>query len=216
MVRILVPVAGVSAALGFLTLLFAWGAARRRRWFPAAFRSLAGLLLVTVSALLGTVSLSIHGYRVLTREEVAATVRTVPTGAQRFRATVSWPDGREETFEIRGDALYVDAHILKWQPWLNLLGLHTAYELDRMAGRYEKLEDERGGLRTIYPLGRPKLVDLFHLVRKFPRLALLVDAEYGSATFVAAHGGAAYEILVSTSGLLARPMGGSPIPAVRQ
>jgi len=36
-----------------------------------------------------------------------------------------------------------------------------------------------------------------------------VDAEYGSTTFVAARGHAAYEILVSTSGLLARPVGGS-------
>jgi len=46
------------------------------------------------------------------------------------------------------------------------------------------------------------------VVRRFGRLSALVDAEYGSATFVGARGVAAYEILVSTSGLLARPLGG--------
>src|SRR5439155_1498616 len=149
----------------------------------------------------------IRGYRALTREEVAATVRTFPTRTQRFRARVSYPDGREEIFDLAGDAVYVDAHILKWRPWVNLLGVHTLYELDRLTGRYDVLADERGKPRTVFALGRSKPFDLFDVVRRFGRLSALLDAEYGSATFVGARGVAAYEILVSTSGLLARPLG---------
>src|SRR2546428_427016 len=85
-----------------------------------------------------------------------------------------------------------------------------------VAGRYEELADERGGPRTVFSLGRPKPFDLFDVVRRFRRLSVLVDAEYGSATFVAARGLAAYDILVSTSGLLARPVGGSQAPEARQ
>jgi len=209
MTRVLVVTAGVCAVLGLAFLLFARGAARRRRWQRTLVGGLVGLLFVAVSALLATVGVSIRGYRALTHEEVAATVRTRPIGAQRFLASITYPDGREEIFDLRGDAIYVDAHILKWQPWLNLLGLHTVYELDRVAGRYEDVADERGRPRTVFSLARTKPLDLFDVVKRFRRLSVLVDAEYGSATFVAARGHAAYEILVSTSGLLARPVGGS-------
>ena len=213
---VLLVAASVCTVLGLAFLLLARGASRRRRWQRAVVAGLGGLLLVTLGALFATVSLSIRGYRALTHEEVAATVRTFPTGPQRFRARVSYPDGREEIFDLSGDAIYVDAHILKWRPWVNLLGLHTAYELDRVAGRYSGLADERGGPRTVFSLSRPKPFDLFDLVRGFSRLSALVDAEYGSATFVGAQGLAADEILVSTSGLLARPVGGPQAPAGRE
>src|SRR2546422_11118141 len=95
---------------------------------------------------------------------------------------MTYPDGREEIFDIRGDAIYVDAHILKWQPWLNLLGLHTVYELDRVAGRYEDVADERGGPRTVVSLARTKPLDLFDVIKRFRRLSVLLAAEYGSAT----------------------------------
>jgi hypothetical protein len=53
-------------------------------------------------------------------------------------------------------------------------------------------------------LARPKPLDMFQLVKAFPPLALLVDAEYGSATFAPAGQPAMFEVLVSTTGLLIR------------
>lgn len=209
MSRVLLSTAGACALAGLVFFLLARGAAHRRRWQRTAGAGLVGILFLTISFLLATFSVSIHGYRALTHEEIAATVRTFPVAPQRFRASMTYPDGREETFDLGGDAIYVDAHILKWRPWVNLLGLHTAYELDRVAGRYEELADERRAPRTVFALGRLKPFDLFDIVRRFPGLSVLVDAEYGSATFIAARGPAAYEILVSTTGLLARPIGGS-------
>src|SRR5438876_7124274 len=94
------------ALLGLVFFLLARGAARRRRWQRMLVGCLAGLLFMTVSVLLATVSISIRGYRALTHEEIAATVRTSPVGTQHFRASVSYPDGREEVFELRGDAVY--------------------------------------------------------------------------------------------------------------
>jgi len=206
MTRILVVAGSACALLGLVALLAARGAARRRLWQRMLTSGLLGLFFLTLSALCATLGVSIRGYRALTREEIAATVRTTPMGAQRFRASVTFPDGREEMFDLRGDEVDIDAHILKWRPWVNLLGLHTVYELDRVAGRYRALADERQSPRTVFSLGRPKPLDLFDVARRFGRLSALVDAEYGSATFVTARGLATYEILVSTSGLLARPI----------
>jgi hypothetical protein len=150
-------------------------------------------------------SVATQGYRAFTREEPAAVIETRPTGPQRFEARITTPDGRSATYALAGDELYVDAHILKWKPLANLVGVHTAYELDRVAGRYADLADEQGKPRTVFSLAAEKRVDLFALRRRFAWLDPLVDATYGSATFIAAREPGRFEVLVSTTGLLVRP-----------
>ena len=139
----------------------------------------------------------LRAYQTLTLEVLAATVTTQPLGPQRFRAMILLPDKRLAMYDLAGDALYMDAHILKWHPWVNLLGLLTSYELDRVAGRYNEVSDERAKPRTAYELARPASIDLFSIARRH-LLGPLVDAEYGSAAFVAGTRPARYEVRVST------------------
>jgi len=180
-------------------------ATRARHWLGGMIRGLVALLLLALAALVATVTVGLQGYRALTYEEVAATVRTEPVAPQRFRATITLPDRRLAMYELAGDALYVDAHVLKWHPWASLLGLRTVYELDRVAGRYNDVADERAKPHTAYALARSTPVDLFFIARR-RLLGPLVDAEYGSATFVAATQAQTFEVRVSTTGLLARPV----------
>jgi hypothetical protein len=199
-----------AASLAFLAIGLL--ALRSRRALGAVSGVLLAVLLLSVAALLATLAVATQGYRALTFEELAAAVTIVPEAPQRFSATFRFPDGREEQLTLSGDELYVDAHILKWKPIVNVLGLHTAYELDRVAGRYRLLADETAKPRTVFSLARPKLLDLFDLRRRYALLAPLLDAEYGSATFVDAARPAKLELRVSTSGLLIRPAPGSPTP----
>src|SRR6266700_5364211 len=97
-------------------------------------RTLLGLLLISLGVLEGTITVGIQGYRSLAREELAARIAVRPTGPQRFTATLRLPDGREASYTLAGDGIYVDARILKWHALANLLGLNTAYELDRVGG----------------------------------------------------------------------------------
>lgn len=203
MTIILVVVALCLLVLGAVTWLAAVKAARERRWLGGSMRGLVGLLLLALGALVGTLTVGLQGYRALTYEELAATVHTQPVGQQRFRATITLPDRRLAMYELSGDAFYVDAHILKWHPVANLLGLHTVYELDRVAGRYNDVAEERTRPHTAYALARSRPVDLFFIARR-RLLGPLVDAEYGSATFVPAALPATYEVRVSTTGLLLR------------
>ena len=199
----------VFALLGALLLTVMVFSVRRRQLLRGFGSLLAGALLFALAALAGAVSVGVRGYRALTAEEVAARVHTEPTGPQRFRATVVLPDGRVSRFDVAGDQLYVDAHILNWKPIVNLLGLRTGYELDRVGGRYAGLADEQQQPHTVFPLHADRMVDLFAFVRRHPRvLAPLVDATYGSGTFVdaARSGGGTYEVRVSTTGLLIRPL----------
>src|SRR5438093_10612182 len=198
--------------VGTLVGVRAVRAARERHWLGGTIRGLVALLLLALAALAATLTVGLHGYRALSFEEVAATVRTEPVAPQRFRATITLPDHRLAMYELAGDAFYVDAHILKWHPWANLLGLHTAYELDRVAGRYNAVADERSKPHTVYDIGRERTIDLFDLARRYPVLGPLVDAQYGSAAFVASGKPAEYEVRVSTTGLLMRPVIHPPGP----
>src|SRR3989440_1061246 len=191
--------------LGVVSCRSGVAALRARRWVGGVLRGLAGLLLVALAGPAGAVARGLRAYRALTMKVLAATVTTEPVGPQRFRATILLPDKRLAMYDLAGDALYMDAHILKWHPWVNLLGLHTSYELDRVAGRYNDVSDERGKPHTAYVLALPSHIDLFSIARRRV-LGPLVDAEYGSAAFVTGSRPAHYEVRVSTTGLLIRPV----------
>ena len=192
------------AILGAILILAGIAALARKSPLRFAFRTLAGLLLLSLGGLAGTIAIGTQGYRALTREDVAARLSLRPAGPQRFAATVRFPDGRVAIFKLAGDEIYIDAHILKWKPFVNVLGLHTAYELDRVTGRYRAIEQERSAARTVYSLGHDKPVDLFGLRQRYAFLAMLLDAEYGSATFIPVARPAEFELRVSTTGLLIR------------
>ena len=197
-----------SIGLGVLGGLFVFAgvaSARRRRFLRLSLQSVLALVCLLSGALFLTLYLSLHGYRALTREDLAGTIQAEPTGPSQFQVTVQIPGRQPERFQLAGDEIYVDAHILKWKPWANLFGLHTAYALDRLAGRYQAIEDESGKPHTVYTLGGTRAVDLFSLRRRFAWLEPVVDAEYGSAAFFPTRDRVSLELRVSTSGLLFRP-----------
>ncbi len=190
--------------LGAILLVAGIMALVRLRPMGFALRTLAGLLLLSLGGLSAAVAVGIQGYRALTNEDLAARISVRPTGPQRFAATFRYPDGRAVAFELAGDEIYVDARILKWKPLVNVLGLHTAYELDRVAGRYRDVVQERSAPRTVHALGQDRPVDLFGLRWRYAFLAPLFDAEYGSATFIQVTQPTEFELRVSTTGLLIR------------
>jgi hypothetical protein len=199
----------IIAAIVFILLciifLFAFIASiRKKRVFGAVRNFTFAFLMLTLSLLFGTISISIQGYNALTREELAATVEIFPVSKQIFIARVTFPDSSEKQFKLEGDEFYIDAHILKWKSLANLFGLHTYYELDRIAGRYTDIEDETNKNRTVYSVAEDKLIDAFDLRLKYPFLSFLVDAEYGSASFIATNTHKNLKIMVSTTGLLIR------------
>ena len=199
--------ATLFAVLGVTMIVAAGAALRRKRPLRTTLRLLWALVFFAIGAACGTIALGIQGYRALTHEAVAAVVRTEPLGPNRFQAQFRFPDGREATYTLAGDQLYVDARILKWHPMANIFGLHTVYELDRVGGRYHDLVQEQQQPRTVRSLAPERKVDLFNLRQRYTLLSPLLDADYGSATFAAADGPTRYEVRVSTSGLLVRKLG---------
>ncbi|MGQ9696151.1 MAG: hypothetical protein ACUVWV_15560 [Thermodesulfobacteriota bacterium] len=196
----------IFGLLGLAFLILALALLKKKYSWAGGGCVVLSLFFLALAILTGLLALATQGYRALIREEVAAVVAIVPTGSDHFQAHFRFPDGREESFDLSGDELYVDAHILKWKPLANILGLHTSYALDRVAGRYAKIEDEKKKVRTVFAFSSPRLINIFNLRQKYAFLRPLLDAEYGSATFFTAQAPTNLEIRVSTSGLLIRPV----------
>lgn len=195
---------------GVLLGFSAFASLVRLRLVRFVVRSLLSLLFLVGGAGLGILVLGTQGMRALAHEETAARIKVVPTGPQTYDATVTFADGRVQTFALAGDDIYLDAHIVKWTPLVNQLGLHTTYRLDRIGGRYRALAHETTRPRTIHSLGVPGGLDIVGLARRFPLARQVFDAQYGSATYVPVEGPAELELKVSTSGLLLRQAPPSP------
>jgi hypothetical protein len=205
-----VILAMLFALLGLIFLIITIVGTKKRKIFATAANFVTALLMLSLSAMFGTISIAIQGYHALTREEIAAIVKVEPTGKQKFNARFLMPDGTEKMFSLVGDQLYIDAHILKWKPLANIFGLHTSYELDRVAGRYAILNDEMTKDRTVYSLSKDKPLNMFDLRQRFTMLNPLLDAEYGSATFINSNSAEEFRVMVSTTGLLIRKIDKEP------
>jgi hypothetical protein len=150
------------------------------------------LLAAVCAVLVGT---NLRTYQRLAYEQPAAELQLTKDA-----------DGQRDSFLLRGDEWQVDARVLKWHAFANLVGFDTAYRLERISGRYTRLEDERSLPRTVYDLQAPSRVDPWELVHRYRSWVPWLDALYGSATFLPMADGALYEIKVSQSGLVARPL----------
>src|SRR2546430_6121777 len=83
-------------------------AARERHWLGGGIRGPVALLLLALAALVATLPVGLHGYRALSFEEVAPTVRTEPVAPQRFRAPIPLPDHRLAMYELAAAPFYMD------------------------------------------------------------------------------------------------------------
>src|SRR5579864_3138809 len=194
------------ALAGILLLLAAVRRLRRRRVLGGVLNGAAALVLILLSASAALIAANLQSYRRLTFEQPAGELQLTRTGEREFNAVLAYPGGERANFALRGDEWQIDARVLKWHAFANLVGFDTAYRLERISGRYTRLEDERAQTRTVYSLNPPQRIDPWDLVHRYHSWMPWMDALYGSATYLPMADGALYEIKVSQSGVLSRPL----------
>jgi hypothetical protein len=196
----------VFSLAGILLALAAIRRLRQRRLTAGIAGGAAALLLFLVAASAGLIAANLRTYSRLSYEQPAAELQFARLGERRFNAVLAYPAGGTEIFALSGDEWQIDARLLKWRAFANILGFDTIYRLERIGGRYSRIEDEHGAERTVYSLNPPLRLDLWDTARRYKNWLPWVDALYGSATYLPMADGALYEIKVSQSGLTARPL----------
>ena len=176
-------------------------------WLLGWLRGMTGLAMSAVAILLLLVALDIFSYRQLLANQTIASISFIQRGDQRYDAILVYNDGYQQSFEIHGDQWQIDARIFQWIKPLYQWGVKPGYRLDRISGRYLTLDDENTKKRTVYSLSNSSAgVDTWAWLRGAGEWFPFIDARYGSATFLPMVDGGQYDIALSSTGLLSRPL----------
>jgi hypothetical protein len=194
------------ALAGILFLIAAVRRVRRRRVLGGALHGTTALVFIVLSVCTALLATNLRTYQRLTYEQPAGELQLNRAGEREFNAVLTYPSGERANFALLGDEWQIDARVLKWHALANMIGFDTAYRLERISGRYTRVEDERSQARTVYSLNPAQRIDPWDLVHRYHSWVPWVDALYGSATFLPMADGALYEIKVSQSGLVGRPL----------
>lgn len=206
-----------STVFTLIALYFVYSMFRhaRHRRPVRATRSLAG---GAVSACAGGASImlafSYYGYGRLVDEQYIGKIKFTESAPEQYVARLMIEDEPDRIFEILGDEWQMDARVVIWKPPATLLGLDPIFQLDRLSGRYAEVEEEMSKVRSVHALSEPVPLDVWQFARKYPKLLPGVDAQYGTATYLPMANGAIYEVKMTRTGLIARPVNEAATEAV--
>ena len=186
---------------------------RRRRVdsvgiIASTLRLLFILLLITVSLTMLFLGAFIQSYTAFTRRELAATVRCTPVrGTEDVMilnlATIKSPETAFiRRYRLRGQQWSIEGNILKWDDWLNFIGLHTMYKLTRVRGRYLRTKDEMNKPATVYSLVTDEEDPRWRWLYEYGARLPFVESVYGNTVFTFPSETKTFGIYVTTSGFM--------------
>lgn len=210
----------VALLISLIAVYIIYRAARmlwQTSWFVGFCRGLFGLGLLALAGLIALTAFDVYSYKQVLQEQVVATINFDRIEDQHYFAVLADKDGKEQRVELRGDQWQLDARIVKWDGYLATLGIKPAYRLERLSGRYYDIEKETTARRTAYTVHNSLYgVDVWKIFNTNPDWVPVIDAVYGSATYLPMKDGALFEISLSNTGLVARPINAAAKDAVAE
>lgn len=200
--------------IALLLLIYAVRNVRRGRLLGGMVHGLLALFVVLIGVAGLVLASSLRDYQRLVSEERVGVLKLKRVAYHLFDGVFTNASGENTDFVLRGDEWQVDAKVLKWPGLAVLAGFSTGYRLDRISGRYVNIDDERKLPRTVYAFYPQEELDLWDFIDRHREWIPWVDAFYGSATFLPMADGAEYEINITSSGLMARPLNDTARTAV--
>jgi hypothetical protein len=209
----MIALAVIALVLAILFVFLLWqglSRIRKRKWLSAGFQviPLTASFIAFAAVLLVISNLTV--YQRLTAERDVAILSVARVSEQNYQVTLQQPSlgstRNSNSFLIKGDEWQLEARILKWKGWANLIGLDSYYQLDRIRGRYRSIEQEGNQPPTIYALpNESRGINLWQLKKIMKSAIPFLDAYYGQAVFLPLKDGAEFIISINQWGLLARP-----------
>jgi hypothetical protein len=188
---------------------------RRRQFVRGSAQALGGCCVGLLAVVVLLIGLNLLMWQRFTHERPVAELTFSRLGPRHFAVKLRFADGRRRRFSLRGDEWQLDARVIKWTSFATLLGFDPLYRVERINVRYENLHRAQTEPPSVVVLGDSKGISLWKLAHAETGWLPFVDASYGSATYLPMTDGARYRVLISNTGLLARPLNDAAIRAVR-
>jgi hypothetical protein len=182
------------------------------RWRLGMRRIFFRLLIMAALSLVGIASLasgfSLRGYQVFTRADLVATINCLDRKADPEMMTldIQWRDAAKKVqrrvISFYGEEWELSAQVIKWNPLINIAGMHTGYQLQTLRGVYPngRLPGSPDFSLALNP--EPNVIG--GVLNRMMRLLPGVESVYRSAVSSGAAPGETYEVLMTTSGLTLR------------
>lgn len=205
----------VLGIVGLILLLGGFKHVIRLRLINGSGRILVGLVLLFAAAFAAALLFDLRTYYALTAERPVATIQFSKLGPQHFQAQLSDAAGHTMATDLRGDQWELDARVIAWKGYANLLGFRTLYRLDRLSGRYANIGQEIHEPHSAIELSSSAGLDAWSLLHRHPAWMPWMEASYGSGVYLPMADGAKYEVLLSRTGLTAQPLNLAATQAVK-
>ncbi len=169
------------------------------------FIFLISLLFISVGSAMLMTAMYLQAYRAFTHKEMIGVVEARKTKGLdydiflKFAPVEKGVKGEEKIYKIKGDQWAIGGDILKFEDWVNFIGIHTGYKTTRIHGRYLKAADENIKEHTAYDInGGTDAVwlYLYENSSSFP----FIKAVYGNSVYTFPSDDDFYEVYVTTSG----------------
>ena len=164
---------------------------------------------------------NLNTYQKLTYEDEVAEVIIRKLARQKYQLVLIYPqndmaDSEPEYYSLLGDEWQLDTRFIKWKGWVNLFGLGSYYQLERLSGRYSNIDQANSSPPNAYQLtGAQKGISLWKLKKLMKSNLPFLDAYYGQSIFVPMRDGAKFSVSMSLSGLVVRPANDSASQALQ-
>jgi hypothetical protein len=188
--------------------------ARRRRPIRATGSLAGGVASGAVGGASILLAFSYYGYGRLIDEHMVGRIEFSQSAPGEYLARLMIDGEPDRLLPLRGDEWQMDARVINWKPPATLLGLDPIYQLERLSGRYTNVDDEMSEQRTVHALSEDLALDVWRVARRFPMLMPGVDAYYGTATYVPMADGARFEVTLTRTALISRPVNDAAREAV--
>jgi len=195
---------GLAAVLGVLALFSGVAWLLRGRPFKGFRGMVSGGVLLSIGFALSMLGLNIQSYSRLTWEESIATVAVAQTGERAFDVTVAERGQAARVYPVTGDQWQIDARVIAWKPWANILGLNTQFELERLWGRHLQGPERNTAAALDLVSERPGL-DAVLMAKRLGAWSPLSEREFGSAVYMPLVDGAIYDVRISQKALVVDP-----------
>ncbi|MCP5093590.1 MAG: cation/multidrug efflux pump [Gammaproteobacteria bacterium] len=188
--------------------------ARRRRPVRATGSLAGGVASGALGGASVLLAFSYYGYGRLVDEQIVSQIEFSQSAPGEYLARLMIDGEVDRLLPLSGDEWQMDARVVNWKPPATLLGLDPIYQLERLSGRYSDIGDELSEQRTVHALSEELTLDVWRVARRFPMLMPGVDAYYGTATYVPMADGARFEVTLTRTALIARPLNDAAREAV--
>lgn len=201
---------GFVGLIGILLLVSGLGRLFKLQLVGGGFRFLFGGVVLGAAAVVALVGLNLQTYARLTHEQLAAIVTLKQTGPDAYTASVARADSKgalqaPKDYPLTGDAFRMEADVIVFQPWANIVGADALYRFNRIQGRWDSETKENTQPPTSFSMRDAAGLDIFRLPLGKANPLKHVDAEFLGGIAQPMADGAVYEVKMSQKGLIVRP-----------